>query len=309
LKIKRPLLLLLLPIMGIACNDFEWSLFSPTGINNGGALAAWRPCVVVHNPGGRNEQPFKVQFEAIDKLQRAGRLTWVRLGGLDLFGSGRDYVEAYKAKGLKVLGIISQDDLNSQMSWETAFDTIYRIYPGVDIWGISGEISNPAINILTMTAEEFMPKFKKLNLHVKRNYPTAQITSPPTIGSVGGPLEFEKFIELGLLDMDVIISLNIYSHDALRQYSAIFDRYSNQLINKRVWVTESGISNPENHIDWVNSFYPNISNTLRPEMICWYALWGGDPGSIDNSFGLITGVESGEYEETKLFKALTVGAR
>jgi hypothetical protein len=253
-------------------------------------------------------RPLEAQFEAIDKLQRAGRLSWVRLGGLSIRGDGQDYLQEAKTRGLKVFAIVNLDDLNSRLSWEDAFDEVYSLYPGVDIWEIAGEISNPFINNPTMTPEEFMPKFKELVSYIKTNYPGIQIASPPTLGSVGGPLEFQKFVELGLLDMDVIITVNVYTSDALRQYSSIFDRHSSRLNNHRIWVTETGSSNPDNHIDWVNNFYPNLINTLRPEMICWYALWTGDVGG-DNPFGLITGVESGEFEERQLFKELTEEAQ
>jgi hypothetical protein len=75
------------------------------------------------------------------------------------------------------------------------------------------------------------------------------------------------------------------------------------LAGKRLWVTETGSSNPDNHIAWVQEFYPRLANAVHPEMICWYALWGGD-GAGDNGFGLLDRVESGETVERSLFKAL-----
>jgi len=46
-----------------------------------------------------------------------------------------------------------------------------------------------------------------------------------------------------------------------------------------------------------------LANAVHPEMICWYALWGGDGGS-DNGFGLLDRVETGSTIERALFKAL-----
>ncbi|MFN7983467.1 MAG: hypothetical protein U0Q11_16585 [Vicinamibacterales bacterium] len=49
-------------------------------------IAAWSPCAVVHNPGGA---PFNTQMDAVSKLQRAGKLQWMRLD-THLDGSGSE---------------------------------------------------------------------------------------------------------------------------------------------------------------------------------------------------------------------------
>jgi len=71
-------------------------------------------------------------------------------------------------------------------------------------------------------------------------------------------------------------------------------------------VTETGSANPENHIAWVQEFYPRLAHALHPEMVCWYAMWGGDiaEGQGDNGFGMLDRVESGSAIERPLFKAL-----
>ena len=38
--------------------------------------------------------------------------------------------------------------------------------------------------------------------------------------------ELEEFIKLGLLDMDVIVALNVYTEFALSQYAAVFTTHS-----------------------------------------------------------------------------------
>lgn len=301
----------------LAC-DRLFTVTGPSPITNSGfsTLPAWSPCVVVHVPGREGDPAMENQMAAVAKLQQAGRMTWIRLGssnpkdyGNGLF-EGRDYFIRAKSMGLKVFGIIHLHDLETY-GWENAFDSIYRQYPA-DIWEIAGEISNgdPSVNPLgTTTPEIFMPKFRRLYEHVRRNYQGVALTSPATFGSGSdGAAELERFIELGMLDMDIIIAVNVYTEHALSRYASSFAKYGSQLAHKRIWVTETGISDPDRQIEWVEYFYPKLVQTFNPEMICYYALWVGDNPGDHNPFGMITNVENGQQlVERPLFKALTGG--
>jgi hypothetical protein len=267
--------------------------------------SAWAPCVVVQSPGG---VPFNVQMDAARTLQRAGKLTWIRLN-THLDGSGLEYYAQARSMGLHIFSIVHLSDLE-RAGWEAAFDRIHAIYPG-DIWQIAGEISNsdPNVNPVTVTPEYYMSKFRSLYNYVMTRYPNVVLTNAPTVGSgSGGPSELEQFFKLGLLDMNTVVAINVYSNLALSSYATVMDRYAARLAGKRIWVTETGSSNPDNHIAWVQEFYPRLVNTVHPEMICWYAMWGGSTGQTDNGFGLLDHVESGQPIERPLFKAL-VGLR
>jgi hypothetical protein len=207
--------------------------------------------------------------------------------------------------GLRIFSIIHMTDLESA-GWETAFDRLYATYPS-DIWEIAGEISNPdpRVNPVTVTPEYYMSKFRNLYNHVKTNYPRAVLTNAPPYGSgsTGSP-ELEEFFKLGLLDMDIVVAINVYSNHALSRYATVIDKYADRLVGKRIWVTETGSSNPDNHVAWVQEFYPRLVNTVHPEMICWYAMWGGDGAESDNGFGLLDQLSVGQPIERPLFKAL-----
>ena len=273
---------------------------SPTGAAlTGQSTNAWSPCAVVHNPGGT---PFTAQMDALRKLQRAGKVLWIRLDA-HLDGSGVEYQLEARRIGLKTMSTIALSDLESA-GWESAFDRLYATYP-TDIWEIGLEISNPdsSVNPVAVTPTYYMSKFSSLYNYVKSRYPGVRLASAPTYGTgTSGATELETFFKLGLLDMDVVITLNVYSHPALSSYATVLDKYAARLGSKRVWVTETGSSNPSNQIAWVQEFYPRLSNVVRPEMICWYALWGGDGG--DNGFGLLDQVDSGSVVERPLFRAL-----
>lgn len=257
--------------------------------------------MVVHNPDG---SAFTTQLDAIKKLQQAGKMQWVRLD-TRLDGDGVAYHLAARAMGLKIMSIIALRDLESA-GWQSAFDRLYALYP-TDIWEIGNEITNsdPSVNSVTVTSAYYMSKFAALNTYVKTRYAGVTLASAPSYGTgTGGAAELEDFFKLGLLDMDVVISLNVYSNTALSNYATILDKYAARLAGKRIWVTETGSSNPDSHITWVQEFYPRMLNVIHPEMICWYAMWAGDGAGGNNGFGLIDNVESGVLVERPLFKVL-----
>lgn len=260
---------------------------------------AWSPCLVIQSPAG---PPFHVQMTAAGTLQRAGKLTWIRLNAR-LDSSGLEYHVQARQMGMKIFSIVHLDDLEAA-GWQAAFDRLYATYPS-DIWQIGNEISNPAINRVTVTPENYISQFKRLNDYVKSRYPGTLLASAATVGTGnGGSAELEQFFQLGLLDMDAVVSINVYSNSAMSSYATVIDEYAARLAGKRIWVTETGSSNPDNHLAWVQEFYPRLVNSVHPEMICWYAMWGGDGAGGDNGFGLLDRVESGATVERSLFKAL-----
>src|SRR5262245_10554684 len=277
---------------------------SPSPLNSAvtrQSINAWAPCLVVQSPGGR---AFNIQMEAVRTLQRAGKMTWIRLN-THLDSRGLEYHLEARRMGLKIFSIVHLEDLE-RAGWVTAFDRLYATYPS-DLWEIAGEISNgdPNVNRVTVTPEYYMSHFKNLYGYVKTTYPGVTLTSAPTFGTGnGGSAELEQFFKLGLLEMDAVVAINVYSNAALSSYATVMGKYAARLAGKRIWVTETGSSNPDNHIAWIQEFYPRLINTLHPEMICWYALWGGDGAGGDNGFGLLDRVESGDPIERSLFTTL-----
>jgi hypothetical protein len=262
---------------------------------------AWAPCVVVQSPGGT---AFTTQMDEVSKLQRAGKMSWIRLN-THLDGSGLEYHLAARRMGLRILSIVALKDLESA-GWESAFDRLYATYPS-DMWEIADEITNPDPNInpVTVTPDYYMAQLSSLYTYVTSRYPGVTLTSAPTFGTgTSGASELEEFFKRGLLDLDVVVALNVYSNPALSSYATVIDKYAARLAGKRIWVTETGSSNPANHIAWVQEFYPRLINAVHPEMVCWYDLWGGAGAASDNGFGLLDQVETGHAVERPLFTAL-----
>jgi hypothetical protein len=310
-------LLFFLAIIFISSCD---SFTSPTGLSETGGvtLSAWKPCVIVHSPGFPGNRVFENQMQAVEKLQKAGRLEWFRIGEANIHGGARDYAVRAKRMGLKTIAIIPTHDLElNPLGWEDTYRTFKHLYGSlVDIWQIGGEIQNPdpTVNLVTMTPEEYMRKFRNLYRYIKERYPSDMITNAPTFGSGYGAEELQRFIEAGLLDIEtdqllsrnLIIAVHIYTSNVLRDYGKVFNRYQSQLARKRVWVTETGVDGDREQVEWVNKTYPIIINTLHPEMICWYALYAGDPPEAVPGAGLIYNVDNGlPVVERELFKRLT----
>src|SRR5262245_37901804 len=275
-----------------------------TAAPNTYATYAWAPCIVMQSPGGA---AFRIQMDAAQRLQRAGKLSWVRLN-TSLNGQGIEYHLEARRTGLAILSIVHLSDLESA-GWEAAFDRLYATYPS-DMWQIASEITNgdPSINPVPVTPDYYMAKFKTLYTYVKGRYPGAVLTNAPPVGSgTGGPPELEQFFQLGLLDLDVVVALNVYSNYALSRYTPLMDKYGGKMAGKRLWITETGSANPDNQIAWGQAFYPRLVHRLHAGMICWYLMWGGDGGSGDNGFGLLDQVTSAQPLERPLFKALTGG--
>ena len=70
-------------------------------------------------------------------------------------------------------------------------------------------------------------------------------------------------VNLGLTDFDprhVIIAINLYDLDHAGQYPGLLGGALRQF---RVWVTESGIRDPDLHMSWIRDNYPRIRNLVR----------------------------------------------
>ncbi len=286
------------------CNVFH-SPTSPSG-NGTSGLPGWHPCVIVQNPGFRSSPEFIQQMDAVRRLHAAGAMNWIRLGGLNVHGDGKDYAVEAKSMGLNVFGIVTQQDLES-VGWERAFDQMVRMYPEVDMWEIAGEITNTSVNAGPLTPEYYIPKFRSLVEYAKSNYPNLRLVSAPTEGNASGPTQFQRFMELGLANIDAVIAVNIYTDNALQEYASVFDRHASELASRRIWVTESGsgfLGGENQQIGWVEREYQQINNTVRPEMICWYVMWAGNVGG-DSDFSLLKNLTASGYTTTPLFKKLT----
>lgn len=284
------LLLLLLMSATSACNgDRNLSPLSPSDILSnpalaGEVLAQWSPYVGIQVTGEARE----AYRDAVTTLQAAGRLKGVRIEiSRDLSPADPTY-RTISSTGVELLGLVSNEFLVSG-NIELEIDRIFSAFPEIRHFQIGNEITTilPRTGP-TITIEQYMALFRRVYDHVQSRHPgRAILLTQSTLGSgLHGPEELEAMANLGLTDFDpsrVIIAINLYDLDHAGQYLGLL---GGPLRRFRLWVTESGIRNPDLHMSWVRDEYPRMRNLLRAERVYWYVMWGGDSGP-DADFSLI----------------------
>ena len=160
-----------------------------------------------------------------------------------------------------------------------------------------------------MTIEEYSAVFQRIYDHVQaRHRGRAILLTQSALGSgLRGPVELETLMNLALSRMDpdkVIVAINSYSPDGVSQFRGLL---GGGLRPFRVWVTESGVANPDLHAAFVRDQYPLLRNYLRAERVYWYVTWGGDVNP-DTDFSLIKYPSAyPNYWKSPLFRMLTEG--
>lgn len=278
-----------------------------SGNNSGGnaVLNSWSPYVVVHTPGNA----LDAYKQTMPALMANGNLRGVRVGIVK--GEGKNFVnQALLDMGLEGLGIVDNYFLFDP-NIERVMDDIIRWYPDIKIFQIGNELTTilpkngPQISV-----EEYMTAFDRIYRHVEKNYPDITLVTQSTFGSgTYGSIELARMDQLGLHNYSpsrVIIGLNCYSVSSAISYASVLDSHSFR--GYRVWVTETGVADPEQQVEYVQKVYPILIDYLRPDRdrfgnprIYWYAYYGGD-GPPDGGFGLITNLIS--LEKSPLYKVL-----
>ena len=298
--------LLGMTFVGAACDRFQdRSPVSPSDVIGnpvlaGEVLAQWSPYVGIQLAG----QAREAYSDAISALQAAGRLRGVRIEITRSLTAGDPVLRAVTETGIEVLGLISNEIL-ALPNVEGEIDAIFASYPDIRYFQLGNEITTIAGS--TMTIEQYMAIFLRIYDHVQSRHPgRAILLTQSTLGSgLHGPTELEAMVGLGLERVDpgaVIIAVNMYDLDNASQYLGL---PGGPLRSFRLWVTESGVRDPNLHLAWVRDSYPHLRNLLRAERVYWFVMWGGDTGP-DVNFGLIQNPAAfPNYWKSPLFELLT----
>ena len=264
----------------------------------------WSPYVGVHADGGA----LRAYEDALLALRRAGRLNGVRME-IHRNEPVNPVIKAVGGLGLDVLGLVSNEYLFDS-DIEGAIDRIFAAYPEIRYFQIGNEVttilppSGP-----TITIEQYAAVFQRVYDHVQARHPgRAVLLTQSALGSgLRGPTELETLAGLALSRMDpdkVIVAINAYEPGAVSQYRGLL---SGALRPFRIWVTESGMANPEQQAYFVRDEYPLLRRYLRAERAYWYVMWGGDTG-VDADFSLIKFPGNyPNYWKSPLFSLLTTG--
>lgn len=297
------------------CNSQFFSAIRPSEINDGssGLIAVdtpegqigWSPWIVVHSDGSAVEGYRK----ALTELKSKGMVRGVRVG---LSGYRDTMVQMINSLGIEMIGIVPNESLFDP-SPETMIGRYISAYPEIKVFQIGNEVTtiNQLHGLSMMTIEEYMDVFKKIYAHVQSRLSSVMLMTQSTFGSGDyGSNELKRMVELGLKPniispQRVIVGVNIYSDNALSEYISTRNRYLGNPDHGgyRVWVMETGSSNPSEQINHVRLFYPRLTNALGAERIYWYVLWDGD--SMGEDYGLIRNPYNPNWMTySPLFKAL-----
>jgi len=283
-EMTKPLALLVIAVSAFAaCQKLGRSPASPSDVVASAQDVAvqWSPYVGVHSTA----LALAAYQDALPALQRAGQLQGVRMEIRP--GEPVDpVIKAVGALGLEVLGLVSNEYL-VEPDLEGAIDRILRAYPEIWYFQIGNEITTLQGGP-TMTIEEYASVFQGGCDHVQARYPgRAILLTQSALGSgLRGPTELAKLADLAVSRMDpdkVIVAINAYDPDGVSQYSGVL---GGKLRSFRVWVTESGMANPDRQAAFVRDKYPLLRRYLRAERVYWYVMWGGDAGP-DTGFSLV----------------------
>ena len=263
----------------------------------------WSPYVGVHSDG----LALEAYRDALSLLLRSGRLKGARVEIRKNPQSSSDQViKAIGALGVDLLGLISNEYLFEE-NIEREIDRIFTVYPEIRYFQIGNEITTilPSTGP-TITIDRYMEIFQRIYDHVQSRHPgRAMLLTQSTLGSgLYGASELETMANSGLAQMDparVIIAINAYDPEGANQYRGLL---GGTLRTFRVWITESGVSDPALHVPFVRDKYPLLRHYLRAERVYWYTLWGGDSGS-DTDFSLIKNPRNHpDYWKSPLFELL-----
>ncbi len=288
----------------VACDRFRPPVAPSVAPTTEEVALSWSPYVGVH----ADLVALPAYQDALSALRRAGRLNGVRME-IHRHESISPIIKTVGSLGLEILGLVENDYLFDP-DIEGAIDRIFAAYPEIRYFQIGNEVTT----ILppggpTITIEQYAAVFERVYAHVQARHPgRAILLTQSALGSgLRGPTELETLTSLALSRMDpdkVVVAINSYDPENVSQFRGLL---GGALRSFRVWVTESGMRNPDQQASFVRDEYPLLRRFLRAERVYWYVMWGGDEGP-DTDYSLIKfPARHPNYWKSPLFNLLTEG--
>jgi len=295
---RRVSLVLLSGALFAGCNS---RFFSPTAPSGTSGLP-WSSFIGIHASGEAHEAYQTV----IPILRDRGNMVGARVG-LTASEGINGTIKMIGSLGIELVGIIDNEYLLDP-DIEARIDEIYAAYPEITYFQVGNEVTNPNINSATMSVVHYMVALRRVYDHTQSRYTDKMLITQSPRGTGDYSRELEEMVSLGLREMSpqkLIIGINVYSDYALVGYS---DKIRKYLSGYRIWVMETGNSDPSQQVQFVQNFYPQLRTSLRAERIYWYVMWAGDddihmPGS-ESGFNLISNVLNPPLIYSPLFNKL-----
>ena len=259
-------------------------------------MPQWSPYVVLQP----DDAALDGYRDALTRLTSRGAVAGLRIQ-LDADGRAAHTVALATSLRLDVLGIIDDGDLFAA-DVEGEFDRYRAVYPQVTTFQVGNEVTTSPVRPLTI--DRYLDVFLRMYAYAASRYPDVTLVTQAAfgagqIGSDDLAVTIRRFDSLGSLPR-VVLALNVYTSRALLAYTATLHDVPPHY---RIWVTETGVGDPDAAASYVAQAYP-LLEALPAERVYWYALWAGDKGR-DSGFSLIGNPITLPISTRPLFQLLT----
>ncbi len=221
-----------------------------------------------------------IQLNCLNNL----RAQWLRIS---IPYSNLYAARPFAGRGCAVLGVITDHEGQSgfieQLS-NNLHETLmlyFETYPSIKYW----QLLNEPTNFFDISPTDYVKKYlAPAAQFIRTNYPHITIISAAPVGTSQGPILMAEMAAAGLEKHCDIVGVHIYNPVTIIEYAAF--------IKKRIWVTETGVADPMQHIAWARDTLKGVREALKPERIFWYVLWDESQYSlinIDETTGSLSG--------------------
>jgi hypothetical protein len=241
-------------LLGAGCADErKRSVTSPEAVAGGGGPLPFN----VHPLGGR--------FEALQRQALANLGTpWIRvtLGLLNDVDAARPYVRSAP----NTLGLVADFRLGpiDPGQWPDLVETTLRRYPQVR----RAELLNEPERFNGLSPGRYVREYLRPGWErIRARFPgVAVVAAAPEGDRKKAPDRFRRLTDAGADDFCDYRAVHVYFDDD-RALDAI-----GGATRRPILVTETGTSNPGQHVRWFTEVVPRIRSALAAELVFWYVL-------------------------------------
>ena len=229
-----------------------------------------------------------IQLRAVYELG----FEWMRITlSFDQFGpeflAAIPYVRAARALGINVLGIIGQftgRDLVRALARPQTREAVLRVYlsvfddfvppasPEMEGAGtFAAQILNEPTHFTGVTPQAYVRQFlAPVYDYLKNQDPRLTVVSAAAVGNADGLLRTRAMLDVGLDNFCDRVAYHIYDRRWISRLAGMTAR--------PIWVTESGVTPPERHLDWITETFDEIRSGIEEvEEIFVFQLFDNQP--------------------------------
>jgi len=224
--------------------------------------------------------------------------------------AGIMYVRALRALGIDVLGIIEQFGTGADLTRAlidprkraVVLDTYVALFasevaPARRRIGPSGnltfQVMNEPTNFRGISPEDYVRLLlRPVYLDLKARRPDIPVVAAAPVGGRDGVIRLERMLRAGLEAYCDVIAVHVYDERVIPLLPRALDR--------PVWVTESGVADKANHLDWYLRTLPMLQALPQVERVFYFDLFDNQPDAFrlisiaQTEEGFVRSVESEE---------------